>query len=73
MRYPVFRADVRTEICVFLETNEASVASPGLMLETFKVYIRGVCLSKQLGVLRNIRGCLTHLESAFRYLEALFY
>ena len=45
----LFCAEVRSAIEEFFSINEGSVASAGVLWESFKVYISGICISKVAG------------------------
>ena len=51
----VFRLEVRGAIAAFFQTMRAG-------WEAFKVYMRGICLAWQLGILLDLRQRLLTLE-----------
>ncbi|KAJ1114842.1 hypothetical protein NDU88_003072 [Pleurodeles waltl] len=52
-----------------LKIHKGSVASVGVVWETFKVYIRGITIAKHAWVLKSFRGCLQLLEQDLAQLE----
>lgn len=68
-----FKAEVRDEILNYFETNKASVDSSSTLWEAFKVVIRGVCISKQSGVLKSLRSTLSTLEHDIQSCEQRYY
>ncbi|KAJ1092645.1 hypothetical protein NDU88_005755 [Pleurodeles waltl] len=69
LRDVTFRAEVREAIVSFFAENEGSVGAASTLWEAFKVVIRGVCLSKQHGMLRTLRRELADLEGRIQELE----
>ncbi|KAJ1140583.1 hypothetical protein NDU88_006932 [Pleurodeles waltl] len=57
-----FREEVREAIVLFFDENRGSVMTAGTLWEAFKVVIRGVCLSKQHGMLKTLCQVLMELE-----------
>lgn len=53
----------------FFLTNLGSVPTMCLIWETFKLYIRGITISKHAGVLKPIRTRLQHVEATLKILE----
>lgn len=65
----VFREELAIAIEEFFFNNIGSVPSFAVVWESFKVYIRGVVISKHAGVLRSIQRRLTLLEKDIHHLE----
>lgn len=51
---PVFKHEIGEAIHNFFKENEGSVDSGGVLWETFKMTIRGMCMGAQVGVSRNL-------------------
>lgn len=68
----VFKTEMLEAINTFFETNIGSVEHFATIWETFKVYIRGIAISKHSGVLRSIRNRLAQLVQTLHTLEAEF-
>ncbi|KAJ1109003.1 hypothetical protein NDU88_006373 [Pleurodeles waltl] len=69
LRDKVFREEVREAIRLFFAENRGSVGSPGTLWEAFKVVIRGVCLSKQHGIVKALRREMADIERRLGELE----
>lgn len=58
----VFRGEVQDAIVEYFQINTGSVPRYATLWEAFKVYIRGICIAKQAGVLCTIRRELDATE-----------
>ncbi|KAJ1208347.1 hypothetical protein NDU88_003733 [Pleurodeles waltl] len=58
----IFRDELATAIKDFFQINKGSLASVGVVWETFKFYIWGIPIAKHAGVLKSNRGHLQLLE-----------
>ncbi|KAJ1201927.1 hypothetical protein NDU88_005731 [Pleurodeles waltl] len=65
----VFQEELAKAMKDFFQINKGSVASVGDVLETFKVYTRGITIAKHAGVFKSIRGRLWLLKRELAQLE----
>lgn len=65
----VFHEELGTEIQAYFTLNRDSVREVATIWEAFKATIRGVCISKGFGVLRDLQNTLKKLERELRQLE----
>ncbi|XP_069481509.1 uncharacterized protein [Ambystoma mexicanum] len=65
----VFASELCDEISTFLDINLGTVTSPSTIWETLKCFIRGVCLTKQNGIIKLIRQELTTSEERLKQLK----
>lgn len=66
---PIFQAELEQEILEFFPRNEHSVTQCSTVWEAFKVTIRGICIAKGGGILKDIRITLHKLENDIREAE----
>ncbi|KAJ1203379.1 hypothetical protein NDU88_007166 [Pleurodeles waltl] len=59
----LFRPELKEAIIEFFQLNEGSVATWVVLWNVFKAYIRGICISKHSGVLRDICRSLAQVEA----------
>ncbi|XP_078518997.1 vomeronasal type-2 receptor 26-like [Lissotriton helveticus] len=65
----LFRQELYVAIEDYFEINTGSVDSEAVLWEGFKAYMRGVCISKSTGLLRDLRNTLSQLESELNALD----
>lgn len=65
----VFRTELHGGIVEYFDLNTGSVQSWAALWEAFKAYIRGVCISKHAGLLRDLRRTLTSIEQKLSSLD----
>ncbi|KAJ1155050.1 hypothetical protein NDU88_007786 [Pleurodeles waltl] len=69
LRDAAFREELREAVRLYFVENQGSVRSPGTLWESFKVVIRGVCLSKQNGIVKTLRREMAEIETRLAELE----
>lgn len=62
LRDGVFVAELGAAISEYFTLNEGSVSSKATLWEAFKAYTRGVCISKNAEILRDLRRTLARIE-----------
>lgn len=62
LRDTVLREELRTAIVNYFALNTGSVSTQSALWEAFKACIRGVCMSTQTAVLRDLKRSLARLE-----------
>lgn len=70
---PVFREHINQHIIEFFSINKGSVNSLGTLWDAFKSVIQRHCIAGQARVLRDIRTCLSKLETELHGLEQQYY
>lgn len=67
---PVFKEDIRKAIEDYFELNSGTVDTWATLWEGFKATIRGVCISKYVGSLREIRAAMSRIEDDIAALDS---
>lgn len=66
---PLYKDTIKTAILQYFELNKGSVTSAGVLWEGFKATLRRICISTNVGILKDLRRTLGVLETEIAKLE----